>query len=109
MDTRALILLGVTALSGGASAAPAGEAIYQSTCIACHGPDGTGVLPGVPDLTAREGPLALDDEVLLGRIAQGYQSPGSPMAMPPRGGNPALTDEDLRAVLRYLRGEFMRR
>jgi len=28
------------------------------------------------------------------------------MAMPPKGGNPALTDADLKAVLKYMRNEF---
>ena len=28
------------------------------------------------------------------------------MAMPSKGGNPALTEEDIRAVLAYLRTEF---
>ncbi|MFH1820201.1 MAG: cytochrome c, partial [Pseudomonadota bacterium] len=28
-----------------------GQAVYNGTCIACHGSDGTGSLPGVPDLT----------------------------------------------------------
>ena len=83
-----------------------GESIYQSSCVACHGADGAGVLPGVPDLTPTGGPLALADEVLVKRIAEGFQSPGSPMAMPPRGGNPGLSDEDIKAVVHYMRQEF---
>jgi len=41
--------------------------------------------PGVPGLTATDGPLALADEVLVKRTAGGFQSPGAPMAMPLRG------------------------
>jgi len=83
-----------------------GESIYQSSCVACHGADGVGALPGVFDLTTADGPLALADEVLIKRISEGFQSPGSPMAMPPRGGNPSLSDEDLKAVVDYMRKEF---
>jgi mono/diheme cytochrome c family protein len=36
-----------------------GESTYQFSCVACHGADGAGVLPGVPDLTATDGPLAV--------------------------------------------------
>lgn len=64
------------------------------------------MLPGVPDLTATDGPLAVADEALVTRITEGLQSPGSPMAMPPRGGNPGLSDKDIRAVVHYMRQEF---
>lgn len=83
-----------------------GAAVFNRTCIACHGSDGSGSLPGVPDLTDKAGPLSLNDAVLLKRMADGYQSPGSFMAMPPRGGDQALTDADLKAVLKYMRKEF---
>jgi len=93
-------------LSIAASDPGRGAAVFNGTCIACHGSDGSGSLPGVPDMTGRTGLLSQDDAVLLKRMAEGFQSPGSPMAMPPRGGNPALTDADLRSVLNYMRKEF---
>lgn len=40
------------------------EALYRQTCIACHGADARGALPGVPDFTADGGRLAKPDEVL---------------------------------------------
>jgi mono/diheme cytochrome c family protein len=83
-----------------------GAVVFNGTCIACHGSDGSGSLPGVPDLAGRTGLLSQDDAVLLKRMAEGFQSPGSPMAMPPRGGDPALTDADLKAVLKYMRKEL---
>ena len=104
--TGLLATLGAIVGIGGGAAVTTGESNYQSSCVACHGADGVGVLPGVPDLTATEGLLADDDEVLIKRIAEGFQSPGSPMAMPPRGGNPSLSDEDLKAVVDYMRKEF---
>ncbi|MBZ0105465.1 MAG: cytochrome c [Sulfuricella denitrificans] len=83
-----------------------GEAVYKGTCIACHGGDGAGSLPGVPDLTEKAELLSQDDAILLRRMVEGFRSAGSPLEMPPRGGDPALTDADLKAVLKYMRREF---
>ena len=106
-----VLLLAGSVLAGGLAGAAdtTGESIYQSSCLACHGADGAGVLPGVPDLSGKDGPLAAADEVLLPRVREGFQSPGSPLAMPPRGGNPNLSNEDLAVVLNYMRKEFMLR
>ena len=87
-------------------AASDGPAIYAQTCIACHGAEGTGAIPGVPDFTAKESPLVKSDAELQRNISDGFQSPGSFMAMPAKGGNPALTEADIRAVLFFLRLEF---
>jgi mono/diheme cytochrome c family protein len=84
----------------------AGQAVYSQTCIACHGANGKGTIPGVRDFTAADGPLAKSDEELVKSITEGFQSPGSPLSMPPKGGNPALTEEDVQAVLAYLRATF---
>jgi mono/diheme cytochrome c family protein len=58
-----------------------GEVVYKGTCIACHGGDGSGSLPGVPDLAGKTGPLSQDDAVVIERMAEGFLLPGSPMAM----------------------------
>jgi len=97
-------------LSGAAApafAARDGRTIYEGTCIVCHGADGKGALPGIPDFTA-EKRLASSEATLLERIRDGYQSPGSPMAMPPKGGDASLTDEDLKAVVEYMKKTFGR-
>ena len=101
--------LAYASLSVAAGYSGRGAAVFNGTCIACHGSDGTGSLPGVPDLTGKAGLLSQDDAVLLKRMAEGFQSPGSPMAMPPRGGDPALSDADLKTVLKYMRREFLQR
>lgn len=85
-----------------------GEAVYSQTCVACHGADGKGAIPGVPDFTAAEGPLAKPDDVLLEHIIGGFKRPESVMMMPARGGNPALTDAELEASLHYMRETFGR-
>jgi len=80
--------------------------VYNQTCVACHGVNGKGTVPGAPDFTSLSGPLSQPDAVLLQHIIDGYQSKGSPMAMPPKGGNMALTEEDIQSVLTYLHENF---
>src|SRR5574341_648704 len=95
----ATLLFSGQALAGG----PDGKSVYEGTCIACHGANGKGAIPGAGDFTAPGGALSRSDAVLKKRITEGFQSPGSPMAMPPKGGNPTLTDQDIDAVILYLR------
>lgn len=83
-----------------------GEEIYSQTCIACHGANGAGALPGVPDFTRTDGPLGKSDDVLLANVTNGFQSPGSSMAMPPKGGNPDLNLLDIKKVIAYIREVF---
>jgi len=89
-----------------ATAGLTGKDIYTQTCIACHGGNGTGVLPGTPNFTDKTGRLAKSDAQLMDSLMNGVQSPGSPMAMPAKGGNDALTKGDLKNVLQYLRDTF---
>lgn len=82
-------------------------ALYGQTCVACHGPDGKGTVPGTPDFTGNNSPLRTkDDAHLIKSVLEGFQSPGSALAMPARGGNPALTDADARELVRYLKARF---
>lgn len=89
-----------------ASSGQSGSAIYHQTCVACHGANGKGAVPGAPDFTSKNGPLSKSDALLLQHIENGYQAPGSPMAMPARGGNPNLTNDDLKNALNYIRSAF---
>lgn len=86
--------------------ASTGKEIYDKTCIACHGPDGKGTIPGAANFTDPKGPISKPDDVLLQHIINGYQTPGSPMAMPAKGGNPTLTDEEIKSALKYIRETF---
>ena len=83
-----------------------GKETFNKTCIACHGADGKGAFPGTPDFTSSSGPLSKSDDVLIDHITNGFQSPGSPMAMPPKGGNPNLSAMDIAAVLKHIRETF---
>lgn len=84
----------------------AGDKIYHETCVACHGGDGRGTIPGAPDFTKKGGPLAKPHNLLTSHIKNGFQAPGAPMAMPPKGGNPDLSDQDIMNVHAYLHHRF---
>jgi|GEM_PF-685113 len=86
--------------------AKAGDAIYHQTCVACHGEDGRGAVPGAPDFTKKGGPLSKPHALLTKHIKNGFQEPGAPLAMPPEGGNPDLTDQDIKNVHAYLHAKF---
>tara|TARA_Y100000780_G_C13580103_1_gene376383 strand:- start:241 stop:858 length:618 start_codon:yes stop_codon:yes gene_type:complete len=88
------------------SASISGKQIYESNCLACHGANGKGSIPGVPDFNVKNGRLSKSDNELLSNIITGVQSPGSSMPMPPRGGNSQLSDTDLNSVLKYIRSSF---
>lgn len=98
-----MLMIGTT---GTAMAVTTGESVYMSACVACHSTDGAGVFPGVPDFTDVNRPLQGDEDVLLKRVIAGFQSPGSTVSMPPRAGNPELSDEELMMALRYMRQRF---
>jgi len=104
-STALLILVGI----GNVNLAIAdGAEIYNSTCIVCHGEDGKGVLTGVPDLTESAGRLSKPAETLFNNVVNGFQSSGSSMAMPARGGNTNLSNEDVQVVLKYMKNEFIK-
>lgn len=96
----------IQASSPASSDAIDGQSVYETSCVACHGANGKGALPGVPDFTASNGPLSKSDEALLTNIINGFQSPGSPMPMPARGGNAQLSDVEVAATLKYLKDAF---
>jgi disulfide bond formation protein DsbB len=84
-----------------------GETLFQNTCAACHGSDAKG-LPGLgKDLTTSEFVKGLSDAELVAFITEGrpVDDPANTrgVAMPPKGGNPALTDEDLFDIVAYIR------
>ncbi|NWF69717.1 MAG: c-type cytochrome [Chloroflexi bacterium] len=76
-------------------------------CTACHGVDARGI-PGLgKDLVASEFVIALSDEELLAFIQTGRPvwdaANTTGIDMPPRGGNPAMTDDDIVAIIAYIR------
>lgn len=84
-----------------------GKAIFKRTCVACHGENGEGIEGLGKDWTTSEFIANSSDEEMVeflkvGRAIDDPMSDGI-APMPPKGGDPTLTDEDLRNVVAYMR------
>ena len=84
-----------------------GKQLFLQVCAACHGPDAKGLPNLGKDLTNSKFIAEKTDEELLQFVKVG-RSPTDPLnttgiAMPPKGGNPALSDEDIRHIIAYIR------
>lgn len=91
----------------GASGPARGQALFTSTCQVCHGPGAVGLAGLGKNLVESEFVNATGDADLVAFIAAG-RPPSDPanttgIAMPPRGGNPSLSDTDLADIVGYLR------
>lgn len=84
-----------------------GADVYAGLCIACHGADAKGVPSLGKDLTTSELVANKTDEELAAFIIEGrpatHPDNTTGIDMPPRGGNPNLTEEEINAVVAYLR------
>lgn len=100
-----VLTLAVPGISTAADGNAKAKALYSNTCIACHGANGKGAIPGVPDLGPR---MTMTDDDLTNSILNGLQSKGSLMAMPAKGGNPAITAADAAALVVYLRTDLLK-
>ncbi len=81
--------------------------IYVTNCSACHGPEGKGVENLGKDFTTSTYLAGLTDTELFEFIKVGREVDDplntTGIVMPPKGGNPALSDEDLTAIIAYIR------
>ncbi|MCP4357818.1 MAG: cytochrome c [Chloroflexi bacterium] len=85
----------------------AGDKQFQQLCATCHGPDAKGVPNLGKDLTTSEFLKTKTDDEFLAFVIAGRPS-GDPenttgIDMPPRGGNPALTDDQIMDIIAYVR------
>ena len=84
-----------------------GETLFASTCSACHGADAKGLPNLGKDLTTSEYVRDNDDDILLTLLKEGrpsgHELNTTGVDMPPKGGNPSLSDEDLLKIVAYMR------
>lgn len=82
-----------------------GKRVYNSLCFTCHGSEsGAGGLPGIPHLGDTEAwadKIAQGKALLYERALNGFTgASGIPMA--PKGGNPNLSDDEVRAAVDFI-------
>lgn len=84
-----------------------GATMYTAACSACHGADAHGVPNLGKDLVESEFVHSVSDAELLNFIKMGRPiwdaANTTGIDMPPKGGNPALTDEQILAIITYIR------
>ena len=84
-----------------------GSTLYQGTCIACHGADAKGLPNLGKDLTISTFVAEKSDSELVEflKVGRPASDPANTVGvdMPPRGGNPALTDQNLADIVAYIR------
>lgn len=104
-------MIAAAATSEAPAAAMAGDANKGKTlfvtCAACHGPNGEGVTGLGKPFTTSEFIASKTDAELVEFLKVG-RAVGDPLnttgvAMPPKGGNPALTDQDLLDLVAFVR------
>jgi len=84
-----------------------GKAIYEQNCAGCHGSDGSGRMRGIPDFTRANGVLSKSESELVQNTINGV-SGGGRFGMPAKGGNPNLSERDIKNVVRYMKATFRR-
>ena len=98
---------------GGAGAAPSAEQVaagheqFKKTCGTCHGPNGEGMPKLGKNLNANAFVQDTSDADLVTFLKEGrpatHPDNTRGVDMPPKGGNPMLTDADLGLIVAYMR------
>jgi c(7)-type cytochrome triheme protein len=91
----ALVLLTALFATAYAADAPNGKALFDKTCAACHLTGAAGA-PKLGDSAAWAPRIKTGAAALFASATKGKG------VMPPRGGNAALTDDEVRAIVGYM-------
>jgi disulfide bond formation protein DsbB len=85
----------------------AGQTTYSQLCVACHGLNGEGVEGLGKSITTSEFVATSSDEELVAFILEGrdidHPDNTTGVAMPPKGGNPALKMQEVANLIAYMR------
>lgn len=114
MFVRAVLLLlslsaglACSTSSSGTDADADAQRLYRQNCALCHGIQGEGKPSLGASLQANAFVASSSDAELVQFLAEGraadHPDNNKGVAMPPRGGNPRLTDEDLASIVSHLR------
>ena len=76
-----------------------GEAVYKQICSVCH-VAGVAGAPKLSDKADWQPRIAQGKAVLYGHAIKGFT--GSKGMMPPKGGNAALSDDEVKAAVDYM-------
>ena len=102
----------ILAACGGSASPPFGDAVkgkvvFAGTCATCHGPDAKGLPKLGKDMTISEFIASQSNDQLLAFVQHGRPTSDpantTGVDMPPKGGNPALTEEQLKDVIAFIR------
>jgi len=78
-----------------------GESVYNGLCVNCHGIAAlAAMIPQAGDAAAWEPRIKKGIDVLYASAINGYT--GELGMMPAKGGNPALSDEEVKAAVDYI-------
>ena len=79
-----------------------GKVIFDNLCTTCHTNPATGA-PDIHDKAAWAPRIAEGIDTLVKHAIDGYKGPsGNGPLMPPKGGNPALTDTQVEATVKWM-------
>ena len=76
-----------------------GMSVYEQNCMACHG-EGVAGAPRLGEKDAWKERLPKGIDAMVALVIEGVQ--GYSGAMPPRGGNPKLSDDQIREAVQYM-------
>ena len=90
-----------TSAMAGEASGNTGKTVYQGLCVNCHGiPALTAMIPQTGDAAVWEARIAKGIDTLYNNAINGFT--GDMGMMPSKGGNPNLSDDEVKAAVDYM-------